>query len=127
MLEKIWDQLRLVRIYTKKRGSAPDFTDPLILTTNRHGLTVKSAIMQLHKDLMTEFGYAMIWGRSVKFSPQKCGINAVLNDEDVLQIEKKLIKKGQSHERKKLGEEKDGAREKNKGVTAKAKLAAGKK
>ena len=69
LLEKLWDQLGLVRIYTKKRGEAPDFTDPLILTTDRHGLTVKAAIMQLHKDLLTEFGYALIWGRSVKHQP----------------------------------------------------------
>ena len=97
LLEKIWDQLGLVRIYTKKRGEPPDFEEPLILTHGRHGLTVKAAIMQLHKDMLTEFGHAMIWGRSVKFSPQKVGINAALNDEDVLQIYKKINKKGQSH------------------------------
>ena len=28
-----------------ERGEAPDFTDPLILTVDRHGLTVKAAIM----------------------------------------------------------------------------------
>ena len=119
LLEKIWDQLGLVRIYTKKRGEPPDFEEPLILTHGRHGLTVKAAIMQLHKDMLTEFGYATIWGRSVKFSPQKVGINAMLNDEDVLQIYKKINKKGQSHERKAVGEAKDGAREKNKPTTNK--------
>jgi len=45
MLDKIWEQLALVRIYTKRRGDAPDFNDPLFLTVNRQGLTVKSAIM----------------------------------------------------------------------------------
>lgn len=45
LMEKIWDQLGLVRIYTKKRGEPPDFQEPLILTYNRHGLTVKAAIM----------------------------------------------------------------------------------
>ena len=84
LMEKIWDQLGLVRIYTKKRSEAPDFVEPLILTHGRHGLTVKAAILQLHKDLLTEFGYAMVWGRSVKFSPMKCGMNQTLNDEDVI-------------------------------------------
>jgi ribosome-interacting GTPase 1 len=45
LLEKIWDTLGLVRVYTKKRGHPPDFSDPLILTAGRHGVTVKSAIM----------------------------------------------------------------------------------
>jgi uncharacterized protein len=45
LLEKIWDTLALVRIYTKKKGMPPDFSDPLILTHGRDGVTVKSAIM----------------------------------------------------------------------------------
>ena len=75
LLDKIWDQLGLVRIYTKKKGEAPDFSDPLFLTHGRNGLTVKSCIMQIHKDLLTEFGYAMVWGRSCKFSTMKCSLN----------------------------------------------------
>ena len=69
MLDKIWQQLGLVRIYTKRRGEAPDFEEPIFMTRGRHGLTVKSAIMQIHRDLLNEFGHAMVWGRSCKFSP----------------------------------------------------------
>jgi len=32
LLERIWEQLALVRIYTKRRGEAPDFEEPLFLT-----------------------------------------------------------------------------------------------
>ena len=32
LLDRIWEQLALVRIYTKRRGEAPDFEDPLFLT-----------------------------------------------------------------------------------------------
>jgi ribosome-interacting GTPase 1 len=49
LLEKIWDNLALVRVYTKKKGALPDFGDPLILTAGRHGVTIKSAIMQIHR------------------------------------------------------------------------------
>lgn len=49
LLEKIWDNLALVRVYTKKKGCLPDFGDPLILTAGRHGVTIKSAIMQIHR------------------------------------------------------------------------------
>jgi ribosome-interacting GTPase 1 len=69
LLDKIWDQLGLVRVYTKRRGEAPDFGEPLILTRGRDGLTVKSAISQIHKSLLEEFSHAAVWGRSVKFSP----------------------------------------------------------
>ena len=69
LLEKIWDMLGLVRIYTKKKGCQPDFSDPLILTQGRNGLTVKAAIMQIHKGLLKDLNYAMVWGRSVKYSP----------------------------------------------------------
>ena len=49
LLERLWDALGLVRIYTKKKGCQPDFADPLILTMGRDGVTVKSAIMQIHR------------------------------------------------------------------------------
>lgn len=74
LLEKIWDTLGLVRIYTKKRGQLPDFSDPLILTQDRDGINVKSAIMQIHKGLLKDLNYAYVWGKSVKHSPQKCGL-----------------------------------------------------
>ena len=44
LLQKIWKALEMVRIYTKRRGSLPDFADPIILTKGRGGLTVKDAI-----------------------------------------------------------------------------------
>lgn len=84
LLDKIWEQLSLVRIYTKKKGELPDFNDPLFLTQDRHGLTVKSCILQIHRSLLDEFGYAMVWGRSCKFSPQKCSLGQELCDEDVI-------------------------------------------
>jgi ribosome-interacting GTPase 1 len=45
LLQKIWKALEMVRIYTKRRGSPPDFADPIILTKGRGGLTVKDAIL----------------------------------------------------------------------------------
>ena len=35
---------------------------------------------------MKEFKYALVWGRSSKFSPQTCGLAHELQDEDVIQI-----------------------------------------
>ena len=97
LMDKIWDQLGLVRVYTKRRGEQPDFKEPLILTRGRDGLTVKGAIMQIHRSLLDEFSYAAVWGRSVKFSPQKVGLSQELIDEDVIQIYKKVSKKSEGN------------------------------
>ncbi len=32
LLEGIWEKLELVRIYCKKKGIAPDLSDPIVLT-----------------------------------------------------------------------------------------------
>jgi ribosome-interacting GTPase 1 len=84
LLERIWDTLGLVRVYTKKKGQAPDFGDPLILTKGRDGITVESAVMQIHRALIKDLSYAYVWGKSVKHSPQKCGLSHELCDEDVI-------------------------------------------
>jgi len=42
LLEKIWEKLDLVRVYTKKAKELPDFGDPIVLTNERNGCSVKS-------------------------------------------------------------------------------------
>ena len=39
---------------------------------------------KLHKQLIKDFGYAKIWGMSVKHNPQKVGKDHQLADEDVV-------------------------------------------
>eukprot|EP00928_Gymnodinium_smaydae_P011488 TRINITY_DN14230_c0_g1_i1.p1 TRINITY_DN14230_c0_g1~~TRINITY_DN14230_c0_g1_i1.p1 ORF type:complete len:416 (+),score=93.24 TRINITY_DN14230_c0_g1_i1:81-1328(+) len=90
LLERIWQELELKRIYTKKKGMFPDFTDPLVLTPQRGDktATVENAVGMLHKALLDEFKSAVVWGTSVKSSPQICGLKHELQDEDVMQIQK---------------------------------------
>lgn len=40
--------------------------------------------------MIKDFRYAMVWGSSVKFNPQKVGKDHQLEDEDVVQIIKKI-------------------------------------
>ena len=68
-LAKMWDMLDIVRVYTKKRGAAPDLEDPLILTNGRNGKSVKGALLQIHKSMLDGFGGALVWGKSVKHNP----------------------------------------------------------
>uniref|UniRef100_F6YB55 Developmentally regulated GTP binding protein 1 n=1 Tax=Monodelphis domestica TaxID=13616 RepID=F6YB55_MONDO len=87
LLERIWDYLRLVRIYTKPKGQLPDYTSPVVLPDSR--TTVEDFCMKIHKNLIKEFKYALVWGLSVKHNPQKVGKDHTLEDEDVIQIVKK--------------------------------------
>ncbi|EYC40906.1 hypothetical protein Y032_0590g386 [Ancylostoma ceylanicum] len=88
LLEKIWEYLALVRVYTKKPGNAPDLgpEDGIIL---RAGCTVEHCCHALHRTLASQFRYAIVWGTSTKFSPQRVGIHHKLDHEDVIQIVKK--------------------------------------
>jgi small GTP-binding protein len=87
LMEKIWEYLDLIRIYTKPKGQIPDYDAPVILPRNHS--SVQDFCLKLHKTLIKEFKVATIWGTSVKFNPQRCGKDHQLQDEDVVQIIKK--------------------------------------
>jgi len=89
LMDRVWDDLALVRVYTKPPGQLPDFADPVILTRGRHGLTVEGVCNQVHKSLVEDFDSAFVWGTSVRHQPQRVGLQHVLEDEDVLRIIKK--------------------------------------
>lgn len=86
LIDQIWQALQLVRVYTKRRGISPDFSDPLII---RSGATVDHVCHILHRDLSSKFKYSMVWGSSAKHQPQKVGLHHHMEDEDVIQIIKK--------------------------------------
>jgi len=86
LLQRLWDEMGLRRVYTKRRGEPPIFEEPLVLSKWRDGITVESACRHLHKDMLAKFNYAMVWGTSVKHSPMRCGLSHVLEDEDVVQV-----------------------------------------
>lgn len=81
--DEIWRQLGLVRVYTKRRGVAPKFDEPVVVRSHPTAVDVCDAI---HRDMKNQFKYALVWGSSAKHSPQKCGLNHPIHDEDVVQI-----------------------------------------
>ncbi|EPR56620.1 GTP-binding protein [Toxoplasma gondii TgCatPRC2] len=87
LLEKIWQYLDLVRIYTKPKGQIPDYNAPVILNSRMR--RVEDFCVRIHKSLLDEFKLAIVWGKSVKHNPQKVGKDHELVDEDVVQIVKK--------------------------------------
>jgi small GTP-binding protein len=88
LLEKMWDYLKLVRIYTKPKGQLPDYESPVVLQSNH--CTVEDFCNKIHRSILKEMKYALVWGSSVKHQPQNVGREHQLNDEDVVQIVKKV-------------------------------------
>ncbi|XP_061032418.1 developmentally-regulated GTP-binding protein 2 isoform X3 [Eubalaena glacialis] len=86
LLEMLWEYLALTCIYTKKRGQRPDFTDAIIL---RKGASVEHVCHRIHRSLASQFKYALVWGTSTKYSPQRVGLTHTMEHEDVIQIVKK--------------------------------------
>jgi len=88
LLEKIWDYLNMIRVYTKPRGQIPDYDSPVVIPRNKS--TVEQFCLRIHRSLLQQFKYAMVWGTSVKHNPQKVGKDHQLHDEDVVQIVKRV-------------------------------------
>lgn len=71
----------------RPKGGDTDFEEPLIV---RKGVKVRDICLQLHRNMLRDFKFALIWGESVKFGGQKVGLDHVLSDKDVLTIVKKV-------------------------------------
>lgn len=84
--ERIWEALDLIRIYTKRRGEYPDFTDGIVM---RRSSSIEHVCHSIHRGLPSVFKYALLWGVTAKHQPQKVGLQTVVSDEDVIQIVKK--------------------------------------
>lgn len=78
----------MIRIYTKPKGQIPDYGAPVVL--HAHSPSVEHLCDRLHKQLISDFKYAWVWGSSVRHQPQKVGKDHILHDEDVIQIVKKI-------------------------------------
>lgn len=88
LLENIWEYTKMLRIYTKPKGQVPDYNAPVVLHDTNP--TVEQFCNKIHKQLISQFKYAWVWGSSVRHQPQKVGKEHVLQDEDVVQIVKTI-------------------------------------
>lgn len=80
--EKIFDKLGFIRVYTKPHGKEVNYTEPLIIKKNS---TVLDFCCKIHKDFAKDFDFARVWG-STKFPGQRVGLNYILQNEDVIQV-----------------------------------------
>jgi small GTP-binding protein len=81
--EAVYERLNFIRIYLKPRNGPPDLQDPLVVTV---GSTISDVCAKLHKKFVGEAKYALVSGTSVRFSPQRVGMDHVVHDRDIVTI-----------------------------------------
>lgn len=82
--EAIFKKLRLMPLYLKELRKKPDLEEPLII---KKGSTIKDVCEKLHRDFLTKFKFARIWGSSVKFDGQMIRKTShILKEGDILEI-----------------------------------------
>ncbi|CRG88650.1 hypothetical protein PISL3812_05681 [Talaromyces islandicus] len=83
VVDRVWKELRLIRIYTKRKGIDPDFNEALIVRSNS---TIEDVCDAIHRTLKDTFKYALVWGASARHVPQRVGLGHPVCDEDVVSI-----------------------------------------
>ncbi|CAI2738651.1 unnamed protein product [Dicrocoelium dendriticum] len=69
LLEKLWEYLDLIQVYTKKRGEHPDLENGLIL---RNGCTVEHVCHMIHRSLVSQFKCALVWASKSNAQSASC-------------------------------------------------------
>ncbi len=83
----IFKKLDILRIYCKEAGKKADTKHPLIIKKELGIVTLKDVCLKLHKDFLSKFKYARIWGKSSKFPgiPVR-RLDYVVEDGDIIEI-----------------------------------------
>ncbi len=81
LIERIWTELGLIRVYMDKPGRGVDYDEPLILET---GATVEDAVDKL--GFQDRYRMARVTGPSAKHDDQQVGLDHTLQDEDILRL-----------------------------------------
>lgn len=82
LLERLWQLLAVIRVYTKQPGKAPDRDKPFTLPA---GATVDDLAGEIHRELTEKMKYARIW-RDGRFAGQHVRRDESLRDKDVVEI-----------------------------------------
>ncbi|MBI4150366.1 GTP-binding protein [Candidatus Woesearchaeota archaeon] len=81
--DMIFDKLNFIRVYCKEVGKKADMDVPMIM---RKGQSIKDMCEKLHRDFVTKFKYAKVWGKSSKFPGQRFLLNHELVDNDIVEL-----------------------------------------
>jgi len=62
LMEEIWERCSMLRVYTKPKGQIPDYDEPVIL--HAENPTIEEFCNRLHRNLINDFSFAWVWGKS---------------------------------------------------------------
>jgi uncharacterized protein len=79
----IFGMLDIMRVYTKEPNKRDASPRPF---TIKKGSTVFDLAKRIHSDFYEQFSYAKIWGKRLRFSPQRVGGTFVLEDGDTVEL-----------------------------------------
>jgi small GTP-binding protein len=84
--EALFDTMDIIRIYTKEPGAKTPSANPFTL---RKGATLQDLAKNIHGDFLKDFAFARVWAKRLPFSPQKAGLNFILDDGDIVELHTK--------------------------------------
>jgi len=82
LARRIYELLRIVRVYSKLPGKKPDMDQPFTLPT---GSTVQDLTCKIHRELTDKLRFARIWGPD-KYAGQQVPRDYVLQDKDIIEL-----------------------------------------
>jgi ribosome-interacting GTPase 1 len=80
--QAVFDQLGIIRVYSKPPGQDPDLDEPFVV---HRGCTVQELATKIHKDFGEHLKAARVWG-SAEYDGQMVGREYVLQDGDVVEL-----------------------------------------
>ena len=78
----MFEQLGIIRVYSKAPGREPDLDAPFVL---KKGSTVEDFAAKVHRDFVEHLKAARVWG-STAFDGQMVPRDYVLHDGDVVEL-----------------------------------------
>ncbi|MCG3217195.1 MAG: 50S ribosome-binding GTPase [Candidatus Heimdallarchaeota archaeon] len=79
----LFEQLDIIRVYTKKPGQKVDREKPFVLPI---GTTVADIAEKIHTSFIQRFRFARVWGPSAEFEGQNVGLDHELKDTDIIEM-----------------------------------------
>ncbi|KAA3661700.1 MAG: TGS domain-containing protein [Chloroflexi bacterium] len=82
MQQRVFDQLDIIRVYSKPPFAEPDRSAPFVM---QKGGTVEEFASHVHKDFVEKLKAARVWGKDV-YDGQMVGRDHILHDGDVVEL-----------------------------------------
>lgn len=78
----VFEQLEIIRVYSKPPSKEPDLSAPYVL---KKGSTIADFAGKIHQDFLENLKTARLWGSAV-YDGQVVGRDHILNDGDVVEL-----------------------------------------